>query len=123
MKKYLPFIFIGIFNLQIIFSQEQKTDYTPEERANYQTNWMKENLDLSDEQSQKVAALNLVYANKMEKVKTLSGNKEKFERAKAIQAEKDKKISEILNKKQYEKYIDKKKELRKEMMKHRKEIL
>jgi len=65
-------IFSGIlfmFLAQGSFAQNFGMQLTPEERAQMQTEWMEENLQLNDSQLVKVDALNLEYALKMEKLR------------------------------------------------------
>ena len=120
-------IFSGIFLIflaQDAFVQNLGMQLTPEERAQMQTEWMKENLQLSDSQLVKVEALNLEYALKMEKIKKINGNLSKLKAARKTSDEKDEKLKKLLSEEQFQFYLDKRKELRKkamEMAKERKE--
>lgn len=109
-------IFSGIlfmFLAQGAFAQNFGMQFTPEERAQMQTEWMEENLQLNDSQLVKVEALNLEYALKMEKIKEINGNLSKLRAARKISEEKDKKLKKLLDKEQFEFYLDKRKEMRK----------
>jgi hypothetical protein len=109
-------IFSGIlfmFLAQGAFAQNFGMQFTPEERAQMQTEWMEENLQLNDSQLVKVEALNLEYALKMEKIKEINGNLSKLRAARKISEEKDKKLKKLLDKEQFEFYLDKRKEMQK----------
>jgi hypothetical protein len=109
-------IFSGIFFMflaQGAFAQNLGMQFTPEERAQMQTEWMEENLQLNDSQLVKVEALNLEYALKMEKIKEINGNLSKLRAARKISEEKDKKLKKLLDKEQFEFYLDKRKEMQK----------
>jgi hypothetical protein len=109
-------IFSGIlfmFLAQGAFAQNLGMQFTPEERAQMQTEWMEENLQLNDSQLVKVEALNLEYALKMEKIKEINGNLSKLRAARKISEEKDKKLKKLLDKEQFEYYLDKRKEMQK----------
>ncbi len=109
-------IFSGIllmFLAQGTFAQNFGMQLTPEERAQMQTEWMKENLQLNDSQLVKVDTLNLEYARKMEKIKEINGNLSKLKAAKKTSEEKDKKLKKLLNEEQFKFYLDKRKEMQK----------
>ncbi len=123
MKKIIfNVIFVSFFSLAA-FAQNFGMQLTPEERAQMQTEWMKESLQLNDSQLLKIEALNLEYALKMEKVKGINGNLKKLKAVRKISEEKDKKLKMLLDEKQFALYLDKRKELQKqarEMAKERK---
>jgi len=122
-KMILTGIFVSFFSLGA-FAQNFRMQLTPEERAQLQTEWMKENLQLNDSQLVKIEALNLEYALKMEKVKSVQGRISQLKAARKTSEEKDKKLKKLLDEEQFEFYLDKRKELRKkamEMAKERKE--
>lgn len=102
-------------------AQTQTGQKTPAERAAFQTEWMKENLGLNDEQEPVIDALNLEYANKMETVKQINGKLAQLKAAKSISEEKDSKLKNILSQAQFQAYLDKKQELRTKAMEMYKE--
>jgi len=119
-KMILTGIFVSFFSLGA-FTQNFGMQLTPEERAQMQTEWMKENLQLNDSQLVKIEALNLEYALKMEKVKGIDGNLSKLKAARKTSEEKDEKLKKLLSEEQFEFYLDKRKELRKKAMQMAKE--
>jgi len=98
-----------------MFAQDVETKLSPEERARFQTEWMKQNLSLSDDQLVQIEPLNLKYAQKMEEVKAISGKIGKLKKAKAIMDEKDGQLKKILNKDQFDVYLEKREEIRDKM--------
>jgi len=76
----------------IALSQNFGSKFTPEERAQFQTEWMNKNLNLDEDQSVQIEKLNLEYAKKMEKVKSTYGNLSKLKLARSISEEKDEKL-------------------------------
>jgi len=119
-KMILTGIFVSFFSLGA-FTQNFGMQFTPEERAQMQTEWMKENLQLNDSQLVKIEALNLKYALKMEKIKGINGNLSKLKAARKTSEDKDEKLKQVLDKEQFEFYLDKRKELRKKNMEMAKE--
>ena len=98
-----------------MFAQDVETKLSPEERARFQTEWMKQNLSLSEDQLTQIEPLNLKYAQKMEEVKAISGKIGKLKKAKAIMDEKDGQLKKILNKDQFDVYLEKREEIRDKM--------
>ena len=98
-----------------VFAQDVETKLSPEERARFQTEWMKQNLSLSEDQLTQIEPLNLKYAQKMEEVKAISGKIGKLKKAKAIMDEKDCQLKKILNKDQFNVYLEKREEIRDKM--------
>jgi periplasmic protein CpxP/Spy len=107
------------------FAQGKRQTKTADERAEKVTNKMKEKLNLTDEQVQKVKAINLEAAQQKDTMKTAAKEKraEMKEKVKTIEANRDAKIKEVLTdaqKAEYEKMkakgkekMDKKREKRK----------
>lgn len=94
-----------------LMSLLQKT--TPQERAGIQTAFLVKKLGLSPEESEKVGAINLKYAEKTEPV--IKGDDGMFAKArqmKAIQAEKDAELKTALSPEQYQAYDAAKDELK-----------
>lgn len=98
-----------------MFAQDAETKLSSEERARFQTEWMKQNLSLSEDQLTQIEPLNLKYAQKMEEVKAISGKIGKLKKAKAIMDEKDGQLKKILNKDQFNVYLEKREEIRDKM--------
>ena len=119
-KMILTGIFVSFFSLGA-FTQNFGMQFTPEERAQMQTEWMKENLQLNDSQLVKIEVLNLKYALKMEKIKGINGNLSKLKAARKTSEDKDEKLKQVLDEEQFEFYLDKRKELRKKNMEMAKE--
>lgn len=94
-----------------LMSLLQKT--TPQERAGIQTEFLVKKLALSPEESAKIGAINLKYAEKTEPV--IKGDDGMFSKArqmKAIQAEKDAELKTALSPEQYQAYDASKDELK-----------
>jgi hypothetical protein len=92
-------------------------DTTPEQRAQFQTEYMKENLALSADQESRVHEVNLKYARKMQDAYNSPGKKmQKLKQMKALGEEKDKELKGVLDADQYATY-EKNKEAMKEKIK------
>jgi hypothetical protein len=97
-------------------ASQQMKNSTPEERAQKITDWMKTNLQLSDEQVTSVHAINLKYANENESLKdTGISRREKFKKHKDTQASKDEELKGAMTSEQFTTYQSKKKELQDKM--------
>ena len=86
---------------------------TPQERAGIQTEFLAKKLALSPDETQKVGAINLKYAEKTEPV--IKGDDGMFSKArqmKAIQAEKDAELQTALSPQQFQAYQAAKDELK-----------
>ena len=113
-QKIIITLFISILSLGV-FGQDLNSQYSPEERAEFQTGWMKENLALSEEQTMAVDSLNLVYAKKMESLKSVQGRLNQIKQARSLSESKEEELQKILNNEQFKIYQDKKSELRAKM--------
>jgi hypothetical protein len=98
-----------------LFAQDVESKLSPEECARFQTEWMKQNLSLSEDQLVQIEPLNLKYAQKMEEVKASSRKIGKLKKAKAIMDEKDGQLKKILTKDQFNVYLEKREEMRDKM--------
>jgi hypothetical protein len=86
---------------------------TPEERAAFQTDRMKTDLNLSDEQTAKVREINLKYAKENQEVfKSDVSQEEKKNKMREIYQRKQDELKTVLTVEQYEKYRSEKKEMR-----------
>lgn len=96
------------------------TSTTPEERAELQTQNMKESLSLSEEQYQRVHELNLKYARRMQSIYQTDGGKlQRLKSMKATSEEKDRELKRILDSRQYKLYKDQKEEMKENARKQR----
>lgn len=102
------------------FAREMKT---PEERAKISADALEKKLNLSKEQKDKVYALNLERAQKMEKLhkSEMELRKSQMEKRKEIMIESDKKMKKILNEEQL-KTLEEMKQKGKERLKNRPEL-
>jgi len=92
-------------------------DTTPKERAEAQTLMMREKLDLSDTKVEKVRAINLKYAEKMEPVlKGSDGPLMKGREARNFQAQKEGELKAVLSADEFKKYIASKEEMRRQIV-------
>lgn len=92
-------------------------DTTPKERAEAQTLMMKEKLGLSDAKVEKVRAINLKYAEKMEPVlKGSDGPLMKGREARNFQAQKEGELKAVLSADEYKKYLSSKEEMRRQIV-------
>jgi ERCC4-type nuclease len=102
--------------------EEFMSSTTPEERAQMQTNYMKESLTLSTEQVPKIHEINLKYSLKMQNAYNAGGGKlQKLKKMKGIGAEKDKEIKKVLNTEQYSTYEKNKEETKDKIRERAKE--
>jgi hypothetical protein len=98
------------------------TETTPEERAQLQTDYMKESLALTSDQEIKVHDLNLKYAKKMQSVYNTPERKfQKLKSMKGVSTEKDQEMKGILNPDQYATYEKNKEEMKEKMRARAKE--
>lgn len=86
-------------------AQTTDTKMTAEERAQKLSDKMKTELSLTDEQYEKVKAVNLKYAKKNDEIRNGSGGKlSKYKSIKSSQSDKKKEMKAILTEEQYKKY-------------------
>ena len=112
----------------IAYSQEKldefMTETTPEERAQFQTDYMKESLSLKGDQEKKVHDVNVKYAEKMQEVyEAPTSDEQKVKSMKRINGEKEAELKLILKPDQYATYEKNKaamKETGKERMQEKK---
>jgi len=119
MKKITMQAFL-LMTLLALFSNaysQQKTTATPEEKANKWTEWMKNNLQLTDDQVPKVEAINLKYATKMRELKndTTQTKKEKQDVGKQDESAMDAEFKAVLTDAQYTSYQAKKSDMNKQI--------
>src|SRR5688572_22430577 len=112
----LVFAIVGIGTFA--YSQEKlnefMTETTPEERAQMQTDYMKETLSLKEDQEAKVHGINVKYAEKMQEAYEAPTKKQqKAQTMKRINSEKEAELKLLLSADQYAIY-EKHKEAMKE---------
>ena len=97
-------------------------DTTPEERAEMQTNNMKETLSLTGDQVDDVSEINLNYARKMQNAYNVSRSKlQRLRKMKALAAEKDGVLKRVLTTTQYATYQENKAEMKERLRERAKE--
>jgi hypothetical protein len=90
---------------------------TPQGRAAFQTQEMKRELGLNQDQIDKVREINLKYARKAETtVDASQGGSRKLGEMKEISDEKDREMKVVLSSEQYDKYLAMKEQMRKKML-------
>ena len=92
---------------------------TPEQRADFQTDFMKKKLDLSAEQAETVSEINLSMATGAEPV--LKGDAARYSKAieiRKLEAKRERKLRAALSEEQFKRFRDSKGELRDAMLEH-----
>jgi hypothetical protein len=86
---------------------------TPEQRAAFQTSMMKSKLNLDSDQTAKVQAINLKYAQKFEPIiKSDDSRFSRLRQARALQKAKDAELKTVFTASQYKQYQDFEAEIR-----------
>ncbi len=114
--RLIPIIIVVCSTITFLHAQtgDELRNSTPEERAKRQTEWMKKELSLDSATEAKVHSINLKYADANQSLVNSSGSKiSKLQKVKANSAAKDDELESVLNKNQYEKYLQRKEEVRK----------
>jgi hypothetical protein len=110
------FLVTGWLFVFVITDAQKKISSTPEERANKLTEWMKTNLQLSNDQVKQVQTINLKYANKTQELQAGSmSRKQKMQTLKDNDRAKDSELKNVFTADQYSSYQTKKDEIRKQM--------
>lgn len=100
----------------VLFGQEEIKNTKPEDRAKYQTEWMKKELKLDNLQEQKAYSINLKYAQKNQSIINSADSKmQKYKAFKSSQEAKDKELKSVFSENQYTTYKQKKEELKDKM--------
>ena len=123
MEKFRVATVLSIALLIGVLANAQDKQIPPAaDRAAKLTEWMKTNLQLTDEQLPKVQDINLKYANKADALRNSSaGRRQKLQSLKADGKAKDGELKAILTPGQYESYEAKKAELQKQFKEKAKE--
>jgi hypothetical protein len=91
---------------------------TPQQRAVVQTDFMKSQLGLSDDQLPEVSRINLEYAQKADPlIKGSEGDLKLLNEMKSLMQSKDDELKGVLNEAQFQKYESLKKEMDNEVLK------
>ena len=126
MKKYVHYIVVCLVAVVFLiplnsYAHESKggriwkrmKNMTPEERADFQTNRMKEFLNLSDEQTEKVWEINLKYSKEMQQIFESEGSRlEKRCKFRELREHKRNDLKRIFNEEQYKDYCSKREEMK-----------
>jgi Spy/CpxP family protein refolding chaperone len=100
--------------------RKHRGNTTPEERADFQTNRMKDLLNLSDEQTEKVREINLKYAKENQEVfKSEATREEKRDKLRDLHEQKENELKAVLSEEQYEKFRSERNEMWEHMKKRR----
>ncbi len=96
-------------------AQPQHKKFNAEDMSKMQTEMMKKELNLSDKQTTEVSAINLKFAKKMdEQRKNSEGDREAMHKQmETMQKERNAELKEVLTDEQYEKFLKKEEEMRK----------
>jgi hypothetical protein len=95
-------------------TDEQKKEF----KAKYQAN--KEKLNLTEEQSKKVDAINSNWIEGLAELKNSNAGKmAKYKKYKALKSDKDQKMKEVLTKDQYKIYLQQQQEMKDEFQERR----
>ncbi len=118
-----PVLLLIILLITAVTTKAQDKSIPPAaDRAAKLTEWMKTNLQLTDEQLPKVQDINLKYANKADELRSMSmGKRQKLQKLKSDGQAKDGELKAILTQDQYKIYESKKAELQKKFKEKAKE--
>ncbi len=113
-KNYVIVLMVILIPISVMpQNPSEMKESSPEERAQIQTEWMQETLELDSITTIKANAINLKYANKMEELKGSGEDRyQLFQEFKSLSNEKDTELKEVFSSEQYKSYQKKKKELR-----------
>lgn len=116
LTQVLGIVIMFCFSLTVHAQNNDLKNSTPEERAQFQTEWMESELSLDSTVVPTVYDINLKYANKMESIKNSGGRRyQKFQQMKSLSEDKDNELKKIFTKEQYNTYLARKNEAREEI--------
>lgn len=121
MKKYFIVLVLMLTGVLSVDAQTKENLPSAEDRAQIQTDFMKEKLNLSEDQVPRVLEINLNSAKRMDKVMKMTDRMKKFKEFRAVIMDKDNALKKVLNKEQFKKYQKSKDEMKKIIKKKRKE--
>lgn len=113
---------IVLVNFTLLQAQGHRSQRpSPEERARWQTDWMKKELLLDSTVVPRVYAINLKYANKMEGImqNDTSSRFERHQDVRNLMDAKDNELKKVLTDEQYKLYLQKRNEMRQHARDHR----
>ena len=120
MKKNIFIAVIAAFLFSVTASAQKMGDAA--ERSAKLTEWMRINLNLTDEQLPAVRDINLKYAKKMDALKTnLLPKNEKMKQITDNDKAKDKELKDVLTGSQFQTYLSKKQEIKKKFKENQKQ--
>ena len=109
----LSIMFILIGSLAMSQDREDLKNSTPEERAQFQTEWMMTELSLDSAIVPVVYKINLKYSRENQSLAKSGGSRlQKYRELKANSSAKDKELKGILSKEQYKLYLEKKEQMK-----------
>ena len=109
----LLLVFMPFFLMQGLNAQEHQMPPAADRAAKF-TEWMKSTLKLTDDQVAKVQVINLKYANKTDELMKAAQSKDDKKKAMKSQEEaRDAELKGVLTDSQYQTYLAKKKEMKK----------
>lgn len=109
---------IILMNIPFIASAQDEDfkNSTPEERAEFQTDWMKSELSLDPTVVPNVYNINLKYSKKMQSIMNSGGSRiQKYREFKASSDAKDAELKNVFTKDQYKMYQQRKEEMKQKM--------
>ena len=118
MKQFIH-LFIALLITATVSAQSKLTDeQTKEAKAKYQE--YKQQLNLNDDQSKKVDAINTTYFEGIAELKTSNASKlSKYKKFKSLSSERDKQMKDVLTKDQYKTYKEQQQEMKDEFKQRR----
>jgi len=115
-------ILMSLFFVVAIFNQAKAQQKTPEEKAKIQTDKLVTSLNLTKVQTDKVHAIALKYAEKIENVRLNNSliAEERQDQIKDLREEREQELKTVLTPEQFEKYKELKPQWKKENREQRK---
>ncbi|MGG7662087.1 hypothetical protein [Dyadobacter sp. BHUBP1] len=109
-----------LFAGNALAQQNRLADIPAEQRAQLQTQRMKETLHLDSAQAEKVSAINLSYARKMDPIIAGSGSKlSKLRAFQQVNAAKEKELQMVLSQQQFRQFKQQQQEMKQEIKKRK----
>ena len=118
MSAVYGFLLVAAMHLPFVMDAQHKNPPTPEERAKKLTEWMKDNLQLYNNQVDPIQAINLKYAYKMQEL--LRSSMTKMQKKRALRADgdaRDRELKTNLTAEQFQAWLVKKEDAKKDLQK------